>query len=1330
MDSIMRMSLLRFTYSGILLAAATAGSLLTPLSLHALLLRLDTKATDKEIYSWALILGLCSVASALTLHKFWWESSRIGLHSQLLQSTQVLVHTLGLSTAARGKLGSGRLLNAMAIDSCRLNDTYVFPFLHWNTWCAAATIAVCVVNVYWLLGAAGLIGCSAMFILLPASTLISRGSKRFSERVQARRDERSRLIGDALAGIQTLKALTGWVEWFGDRIGSARRAEMFAMQQKQLLSVAADFMGVALPVLVLALTLGLYSVLQPGVPLTAAVAFAAASWISNLQQPLKSMPATITSFVDASISLRRLRELGEAAPADVSGLSSWATWIRGLQRGSVGCDVAHSVDGAAGEGEHTALRISATGGHGSSDAVLMRGWLPVEALPEGDACDGDASESRGAWEAPTRMLETPGLGTVQSDQQAPIEVCDASFGWPADASAEAGAADANQAKDSSAAALRNVSFTCPRGTLTFIAGRIGSGKSTLLSGLICEAERLSGSATVTGSVAYAGQTPWILNRSLRENITFVSDYAPGRYDTVVRACALDVDAACFTHGHDELIGDNGITLSGGQKARVALARALYADSDVVILDDVLSALDAVVGEHVWREALVGLLLRRGKTVLVASHALHHASRPEVAQVVLLAGDGTVAGVGTLAEVAHLQPDLMRAPQPVTGPTQDTDALEEPLIGAGSMPSTAAATTQSVSPSAADLSSPEGYASGAVKAGHLWSYVRAMGSSLFLTLLLSLYLLAQASTIVSSWWLVQWTESGVGGDARFYASVYAGISGAAALLSLARMAALSVGAVRASTALHDAAIRGVLHAPASFFALNPAGRIQNRFVADVGTIDNTARSSVSALALQVLSLVGVLVVIGLTVPWVLLIVAGLAALYYDLARKYRAAARDLRRLQSTAKSPILSHFNETLRGIAVIRAYGPRAATAVVARHVELSRTYARLWLAYWSANEFISTALELLGSIVIFGVVFLCVWEHRRGALSTGQVGFALSFCLQLPSTFMWLTRQVSLCETDAVAIERLAEYAALPHEEEELRGASTAPIVGTLATSPSPPLPLPPALEMEGLHMRYGPNLPWVLRGANLTIPAGAKVAVIGRTGAGKSSLLQAVLRMYPHQRGVLRVGGVDAATTTCADLRSRVTPLLQDGALFTGSIRENLLGPRAGTILATHSAGARQSLGSVVPDAAVWRTLQHLGVEAAILSLPHQLDEIVKEGGGGGFSAGERALLCLARALLTRAGAVDPPQLLVVDEPTASVDPVADAAVHDALLSAPCAVLCICHRLQYLRRFDLVAVVDAGQVVEIGPPETMLAAEAGATRSSHLNRLLRQASAEGHAH
>ena len=1377
----------KFIYSGFLLAVQEVGLLGAPLVIQQLLTVMettDTAANPLPAYLWGFALFGAVLAQCLTIHRFWYESAVVGLHHQLATSTAVYTKALQLSTTARASTTRGKLQNHMAVDAGRACDLFLFPSAHWFTWAAAITIGVAMYQLAALLGLAGGIGAASLLILLPTTTYIIRTLKSLTTEVQARRDVRGKLITEALAGIQSLKAYA-WIAWMARKVGAARDREALPLRRKQYIAVVGDFIGFTAPLIMLSGTFALYNYLHPAAPLPASDAFAAMSWVSTLQFPLRALPYTITTFVDVGISLGRIRKLFQASNVDVSSMAQWRAHLAAVapsnrRDASSKPPPSSAAARSPAAAEREPLLATKRGGvtianpditpaataAGSAAAAAaaqppldMADWLHTSLL--GDAVE--LSLSQQGLRVPEfgrhEPAPPPVLLPVLAPGAAAITCRDVTYGWAGEGRADgdedkgAGRTATAAASEAAPAALpphavvHNLSLACPRGSVTLVVGPVGAGKSTLLNGLVGEALRLGGSASVAGSVAFATQTPWVLNRTVRENVVFVSPFRPRWYTTVVAACCLDDDIASFPKGDVTLVGDAGITLSGGQKARLALARAVYADADVYILDDVLSALDAIVGARVWQRCIVDLLVRRGKTVLMATHALQYTARREVTAVLVLTHGGTQEASGSFAEMAARCPVMFAG----VAPPPPSATVDAPLAaGPGDEPSVP---LPEVSTVLVDQAEP--YSTGAVRAAHLWAYLRSFGSPLLLASLLGLYIASQALTVVNTWWMSEWVAgtggngNGSGGasaaggngtqpvDASSYVITYTALNGGLALVTLARMLILTYGALRASTTLHNAAFGAVMHTTARFFATNPAGRVLNRFLSDVSIIDDTVRNSVSSLTMLVFNFVAVVAVIAYTTPLSLIAIVLLSIGYYYLAQQYRISARDMRRMQSVAKSPVLAHFSETLRGLPVIRAFGPAAATAFVGRHITLARQYARAWLSYSAANEFISTWLEAVGSLIVLSAVMLAVYGNTKGSLSAANVGFLVNYILQLPSILMWLVRYTSQVEVDAVSIERVRDYGALQDEE----GAMAA--LGAVAVVPVGSVPLggpsvgmlelpttgggggggaagsmsslggaPAALEMEDVWLRYAPTLPWVLRGFSMRVPAGAKVAIVGKTGAGKSSFLQALLRMYGYERGDVRVHGASMGSMTVAAARRRVIALLQDATLFAASVRENLLGPR--TPLEAEPDGRRRHwhglprggtrARGVVSDDEVWRVLERVHVADAVRRMPGQLDAQLTELGGN-VSAGERAMLCLARALLALAAADATTAIFVADEATASIDHAADAMVHDTILALHTTVLSICHRLRYVPRFDYVVVVDAGTCAEFGTPAALAA-------------------------
>lgn len=528
-------------------------------------------------------------------------------------------------------------------------------------------------------------------------------------------------------------------------------------------------------------------------------------------------------------------------------------------------------------------------------------------------------------------------------------------------------------------------------------------------------------------------------------------------------------------------------------------------------------------------------------------------------------------------------------------------------GAPSKDAAAATAAAMGGPRAEDDATDEAYAKGAVSQRHLWRYIRSCGPAFMLASLGALFIGQQVLTVAAAWWIAKWTSASTasGPSPVFFASVYAGINGGVALATLGRSLLTTYGSLRASTVLHNAALLAVLHAPAGWFARTPAGRISNRFLADVSAIDNQLSASLSSFLTIVLQIVAVVAVLAAFTPIVIALMAALAVIYVRVGQLYRVNARDLRRLSSTTKSPILSHFTEVLRGLSVIRAFGPAAATAVVERHLHFCRENsekkgkggAGTYMRFLSRESLRSSREHGLHGRQRVGVDVarsrrcgshyghlrllrlgvwarapqrirgrLCVVVLHAGALrlrSLNVVEATLLSLVQVPSLLMWLVRRFTLVEQDSVSVERLSEFAEMPSEEAAEAGSESnadATVVdsdrkaegdhSTAADIASREVGRSAELVVSDLWLRYSPALPWVLRGLSLRIPAGAKVAVLGTTGCGKSTTFQGLLRFYAAERGSVQLlpeggGGegsaVDLRRLSCAAARAHIAALLQ---------------------------------------------------------------------------------------------------------------------------------------------------------------------------------------------
>ncbi|XP_078474764.1 multidrug resistance-associated protein 1-like [Lampetra planeri] len=835
--------------------------------------------------------------------------------------------------------------------------------------------------------------------------------------------------------------------------------------------------------------------------------------------------------------------------------------------------------------------------------------------------------------------------------------------------------------------LHNIALRVPEGSLVAVVGDVGSGKSSLISAILGEMELVEGRVSVRGSVAYVPQQAWIQSGTIRSNVLFGRDMEEGRYRHVLDACALLPDLEVLAGGDETEIGEKGINLSGGQRQRVSLARAAYGaqSASLLLLDDPLSAVDAHVGSSLFRRVIAHGGLLHGKTRVLVTHAV--GVLPSVDLIVVLSG-GRVTECGSHAEL--LARDGAFAEFLRTHGQEPTAALDDDNAGTAATtaapPDVRSLKSQTSSGGRSDagvdnevgeevkerLVQDEKMETGRVSLAVYQQYGRAVGAPLALCVAL-LYALQGAATVGQGVWLSDWTGDAVvngtqGGGTGHRLAVYAALGFTQGLMVLLYIVlGRGVGMLRASKRLHADALIRVLRSPARFFEATPTGRLLNRFGRDVDSLDTLVPENVDAWLRCFCYTLATLMIISIATPTFLLAATPLAIAYWFIQRYYVATSRQLKRLESVSRSPVLSHLADTVLGRAVVRAHGQqRRFASDNARHVDANQ---RPTFAGIISNRWLAVRLEILANLIVFfATLFAVVSRH---SLSPGIVGLSVSYALQVTLTLNWLVRMTSELETNIVAVERLKEYSDLPTEAPwEIE-----------ATRPPATWPQRGDLEFVGYSLRYRHGLQLALDQLTFSVRGGEKVGIVGRTGAGKSSLTLGLFRIVEPASGLIRIDGLDIARLGLAQLRSRLTIIPQEPVLFAGSLRWNL------DPFARHD------------DAELWQALRMAHLEDFVQQLPGGLDHTCCEGGEN-LSVGQRQLVCLARALLRRT------RVIVLDEATAAVDLSTDALIQASIRShfAHCTVLTIAHRLHTVIDYDRLLVLDAGRIVEYDSPQVLL--------------------------
>ncbi|RKP09032.1 putative ATP-binding cassette transporter protein YOR1 [Thamnocephalis sphaerospora] len=813
------------------------------------------------------------------------------------------------------------------------------------------------------------------------------------------------------------------------------------------------------------------------------------------------------------------------------------------------------------------------------------------------------------------------------------------------ASASAAASVAVEASDQPLrASLRNINLQIPRGSLVAVVGSVGSGKSSLLNALVGEMKCLEGSVVFGGSVGYCPQTAWIQNATVRDNITFGLPYDEAKYRAVIRDCALERDLDILPDGDFTEIGERGINLSGGQKQRLNIARAVYFGADIILLDDPLSAVDAHVARHLFERCIQGALANR--TRVLVTHQLHFVRH---ADYVLYMENGEIKQQGSFEQLSKESGAFAQLISEYGGADDEkTSDDEDASGGSGDDTDIEEEKKKPAKTSGQALMTVEERATGAVAAAVYKSYIRAGGgwkTVRCLTLALTMRFDPQCSNDL---WLSWWSGDELHLSMGQYMGVYAGWGVAQMVAGILFGISLAYLCARASKTLHDDAINNVFRAPMSFFDTTPLGRIINRFSKDMDSVDNqlieALRMFTSTLAITAATFLMICVVF----PIFLAPLVPLLCLYYYFQLFYRATSRELKRIDSVTRSPLYAHFGETLTGLATIRAY--REQNRFIGENEQLMDTTNRPYYLSFTIQRWLGMRLEAIANILTFFVSIFTVIS--RTSVSPGLIGLVMSYSLQVTGTLNWCVRQAAEVEVNMNAVERLEYYA----QELDQEAPAVLP-----DNRPDERWPSRGAIEINQLELAYRKGLPNVLHGVSASIRGGEKIGVVGRTGAGKSSIMVALFRLVEVSGGSISIDGVDISSLGLRDLRSRLAIIPQDPTLFHGTVRSNL------------------DPFSRYTDQELWDALDRADMKTYVAGLADGLDAEVSEGGEN-FSAGQRQLVCLARAILVHA------RILIMDEATASVDMRTDALLQKAIREdfAGCTILTIAHRLNTVIDYD----------------------------------------------
>ncbi|KAI1214940.1 ATP-binding cassette transporter protein YOR1-like protein [Annulohypoxylon truncatum] len=805
--------------------------------------------------------------------------------------------------------------------------------------------------------------------------------------------------------------------------------------------------------------------------------------------------------------------------------------------------------------------------------------------------------------------------------------------------------------------LQDLNIEIGRNELVAVIGTVGCGKSSLLAALAGDMRKTSGEVVLGASRAFCPQYAWIQNASVRNNILFGKEMDREWYKEVIRACALQPDLDMLPNGDATEIGERGITISGGQKQRLNIARAIYFDADIVLMDDPLSAVDAHVGRHIMDNAIMGLL--KDKCRILATHQLWVLNRCDR---IIWMDAGKIRAVDTfdnlMANYSGFR-QLMETTAVEQKQEEEPGQVEE---------KTADGETKKKKKKAQGLMQAEERAVSSVPWSVYTTYVRASGSILNAPLVVVVLLLSQGANIMTSLWLSYWTSDKFGLTTGIYIGVYAGLGTLQALLMFLFSVLLAVFGTNASRTLLRQAVTRTLRAPMSFFDTTPLGRITNRFSRDVDVMDNNLSDAMRMYFLTLAMIISVFALIIAFFHYFAIALVPLAILFVLAASYYRASAREVKRFESVLRSVVFAKFGEGLSGVASIRAYGLRDRFINDLRD-SIDEMNAAYYLTF-SNQRWLSIRLDTIGNLLVFTTGILVVTSRFSVSPSIG--GLVLSYILSIVQMLQFTVRQLAEVENGMNAVERLEYYGTQLEEEAPEH---------TIDVRPT--WPEKGEIIFDNVEMRYRANLPLVLKGLSINVRGGERIGIVGRTGAGKSSIMSTLFRLVEISGGHIYIDGLDISTVGLHDLRSRLAIIPQDPTLFRGTVRSNL------DPFNEHS------------DLDLWSALRKADLVPADANIDDKdptrvhLDSVVEEDGLN-FSLGQRQLMALARALVRGS------QIIVCDEATSSVDMETDDKIQKTMAVGfrGKTLLCIAHRLRTIVGYDRICVMDAGRIAELDTP------------------------------
>ncbi|KAL6473573.1 hypothetical protein MHYP_G00171340 [Metynnis hypsauchen] len=1216
----------------------------------------------QNTYVLAVLLFLALVLQRTFLQASYYVTIETGinLRGALLAMIYNKILRLSTSNMSMGEMTLGQINNLVAIET---NQLMWFLFLCPNLWAMPVQIIMGVILLYYLLGLSALIGALVIVLLAPIQYLIATKLADTQKSTLDYSTDRLKKTTEILKGIKLLK-LYAWENIFCDSVLETRGKELTSLRTFAFYTSMSIFMNAAIPIAAVLATFVTHAYISQ-TRLSPAEAFASLALFHILVTPLFLLSTVVRFAVKALVSVQKL---GEFLQSEEIGDDSW-------RNGDMPVSLESCKKHPGARNRKQPLRYQMD----NYEQPLRRQLRPTET------------------------------------EDVAVKVNNGYFTW-----------------GSNMSTLSDINICIPTGQLTMIVGQVGCGKSSLLLAMLGEMQTHSGKVYWSKlpdsemlpdylseydsdfsheersknrySVAYAAQKSWLLNATVEDNITFGSPFSKQRYKAVIDACSLQPDIDLLPFGDQTEIGERGINLSGGQRQRICVARALYQNTNIVFLDDPFSALDIHLSDHLMQEGILKFLQDDKRTVVLVTHKLQYLIH---ADWIIAMKDGSVLREGTLKDIQthdvelyeHWKTLMNRQDQELEKDTEieSQTTLERKTLRRAFYSREAKNQIDDEDEEEEEEEDEDDNLSTTTSRRSkipwkvCWCYLSS-GGFLLVFLMVTSKLAKHSVMVAIDYWLAAWTSSARNEqnssfnlDANAtninetlrntehqpYVPVFIILCGAGIFLCLITSLSVEFLGLSAATNLHHNLLNKIIHAPLRFFDITPLGQILNRFSADTNIIDQHIPPTLESLTRSTLLCLSAIGIITFVTPVFVAALVPLAVAFYFIQKYFRVASKDLQDLDDSTQLPLLCHFSETAEGLTTIRAF--RHEARFKQRMLELTDTNNTAYLFLSAANRWLEVRTDYLGAVIVLTAAVAAICSSF--GLKSGLVGLGLTYALTVTNYLNWVVRNLADLEVQMAAVKKVNSFLTTESENYE----------GSIDVSQVPEdWPQHGEIKIQDLCVRYDPMLKPVLKHVNAFINPGQKVGICGRTGSGKSSLSLAFFNMVDVFEGKIIIDGIDICKLPLQTLRSRLSIILQDPVLFSGSIRFNLDPERT------------------CSDDRLWEALEIAQLKNMVKALPGGLDAVITEGGEN-FSVGQRQLFCLARAFVRKSS------ILIMDEATASIDMATENILQKVVMTAFAdrTVVTIAHLVSSILEAEQVLVFSSGILVECDSAANLLAQE-----------------------